>query len=665
MNNPDISLKHALTAVRKTTLIMAIFAAVFILAAFRAHASDTVLTVQKDGVTVKEFSQKELQDIATEEGNKTYSYSAWSNEPEFRMYTGISGPTVKGVLTEADNIFAEITDKCVVSFSADRTVSLTGKQLLNETRYYYPNGGAVDHAAGIIPEYSKNGAVETPAVINLEDGNGMLCVGQTGPSEENDELFLEGLVDPEEPGVINVSTSDAPVCNGVKLLDLKAGSIVFGGTEVTLVTPEPDERICFSMDKSISAGFESPVYNYGPDLFCKPVLNGDDVVVTIKFKVKGYGKQDHSLQTISFSVGDALRVSIDGEIKKSYHLPEEVESIAAAERYSYSAYNTNPTHKTRENVEGIPVESIIKDATGKDVSEFNGNGTIRFTGNDGYTTLFTLNQLFGSERYYFPNEALDCKGEASTADEYEGRQAVPAIIELSGNNTLCIGQTAPNEQNYSEYVDYMLNLGHIDIITSNAKKCDAPAPVISSGSVISPGTAIKFPFPSKENRRDKLYYIVDPAPGEVPGPGDAFYYYGAFHWPEEMINPPVLKSNGKHTISIVLTSYGKIDSTVKTLTYYVSPAVGKPTIKLKAGKKKITVRWSKAANADGYVIYRSTRKKSGYKLIKTIKSGNTVSFVNKKLAKGKKYYYKVRAYRTVGDKNIYGSYSAVKYKKAK
>ncbi|MBQ6501839.1 MAG: fibronectin type III domain-containing protein, partial [Mogibacterium sp.] len=78
-----------------------------------------------------------------------------------------------------------------------------------------------------------------------------------------------------------------------------------------------------------------------------------------------------------------------------------------------------------------------------------------------------------------------------------------------------------------------------------------------------------------------------------------------------------------------------------------------------------TVRWSKAANADGYVIYRSTRKKSGYKLIKTIKSGNTVSFVNKKLAKGKKYYYKVRAYRTVGDKNIYGSYSAVKYKKAK
>ena len=215
MNNPDISLKHALTAVRKTTLIMAIFAAVFILAAFRAHASDTVLTVQKDGVTVKEFSQKELQDIATEEGNKTYSYSAWSNEPEFRMYTGISGPTVKGVLTEADNIFAEITDKCVVSFSSGRTVSLTGKQLINETRYFYPNGDAVDHAAGIVPETSKNGAVETPAVINLEDGNGMLCVGQTGPSEENDELFLEGLVDPEEPGVINVSTSDAPVCNGV------------------------------------------------------------------------------------------------------------------------------------------------------------------------------------------------------------------------------------------------------------------------------------------------------------------------------------------------------------------------------------------------------------------------------------------------------------------
>ena len=665
MNNPDISLKHALTAVRKTTLIMAIFAAVFILAAFRAHASDTVLTVQKDGVTVKEFSQKELQDIATEEGNKTYSYSAWSNEPEFRMYTGISGPTVKGVLTEADNIFAEITDKCVVSFSADRTVSLTGKQLINETRYFYPNGDAVDHAAGIVPETSKNGAVECPAVISIE--NGLLCVGQTGPSEENDELFLEGLIDPEKHGVINISTSDAPKCKSVKLLDLKAGSLVFDGTEVTLDTPEPDEKICYTTDKNTSPGFGCPIYNYGSDKFCKPLLCGDNVQVIVKFRVKGYGKQDSSLQTYAFSVGDALRITIDGETVKSYHLPEDVAAISEAETYTYSGYNTFPNIKSKENVEGIPVKKIVKDATGKDVSEFSGSGTIRFTGTDGYTAVFTFDQLFGSERYFYPNasSATDRKGGAAGADAYEDKQPVPAIIDLSDNNTLMVGQIAPNEQSWPQCVDYMLNLGCIDIVTAPAEKLSAPSPKTASGSVVKPGTAIRFPFPSDENKRDKLYYIVDPAPGEIPGPGDAFYYYAANSWPEELVNPPVLDKNGKHTISLVLTSYGKLDSPVMTLTYYVTPEVGKPAVKLKAGKKRITVKWSKAANANGYVIYRSTKKSSGYKLIKTIKNGNTVSFVNKKLSKGRKYYYKVRAFRTVGDKNIYGSYSAVKYKKAK
>ena len=51
--------------------------------------------------------------------------------------------------------------------------------------------------------------------------------------------------------------------------------------------------------------------------------------------------------------------------------------------------------------------------------------------------------------------------------------------------------------------------------------------------------------------------------------------------------------------------------------------------------------------------------------MKTIKSGKTVKFVNKKLKKGKKYYFKVRAYRTVSGKKVYGSYSAVKAAKAK
>ncbi|MBR3787305.1 MAG: Lyzozyme M1 (1,4-beta-N-acetylmuramidase), partial [Firmicutes bacterium] len=64
-------------------------------------------------------------------------------------------------------------------------------------------------------------------------------------------------------------------------------------------------------------------------------------------------------------------------------------------------------------------------------------------------------------------------------------------------------------------------------------------------------------------------------------------------------------------------------------------------------------------------IYRATSKNGKYKCIKTIKTAKTVTFTNKSLKKGKKYYYKVRAYKKVSGKYKYSSYSTVKYKKAK
>lgn len=67
-------------------------------------------------------------------------------------------------------------------------------------------------------------------------------------------------------------------------------------------------------------------------------------------------------------------------------------------------------------------------------------------------------------------------------------------------------------------------------------------------------------------------------------------------------------------------------------------------------------------NAHGYEIYRSTKKKSGYKKITDTKK---TSYKNKKLKSKKKYYYKVRAYRIVNGKKYYSSYSSVKSVKVK
>ena len=83
------------------------------------------------------------------------------------------------------------------------------------------------------------------------------------------------------------------------------------------------------------------------------------------------------------------------------------------------------------------------------------------------------------------------------------------------------------------------------------------------------------------------------------------------------------------------------------------------------GSKTVNVSWKKVSGASGYEIYRADSKKGTYKKVATIKKGSTVSYKNKKLKKGTTYYYKVRAYRTVGKKKVYSSYSSVVSAKAK
>lgn len=73
--------------------------------------------------------------------------------------------------------------------------------------------------------------------------------------------------------------------------------------------------------------------------------------------------------------------------------------------------------------------------------------------------------------------------------------------------------------------------------------------------------------------------------------------------------------------------------------------------------KTIQITYGQVNGANGYVIYRSTQKDSGFKKIATVKKKKTVQYTDKTCKTGIKYYYKVRAYRTVDGKKKYGSYS--------
>ncbi|MCB6993457.1 S8 family serine peptidase [bacterium 210820-DFI.6.37] len=84
------------------------------------------------------------------------------------------------------------------------------------------------------------------------------------------------------------------------------------------------------------------------------------------------------------------------------------------------------------------------------------------------------------------------------------------------------------------------------------------------------------------------------------------------------------------------------------------PALKAASVKTKKGKGKITLTWSKVSGATGYTVYRYSASKKKYVKKKTLKKR---TYIDKNVKKGKKYSYKVRAYRTVGGKKIYGPYS--------
>lgn len=93
--------------------------------------------------------------------------------------------------------------------------------------------------------------------------------------------------------------------------------------------------------------------------------------------------------------------------------------------------------------------------------------------------------------------------------------------------------------------------------------------------------------------------------------------------------------------------------------------VKKQTAKVKAGKKKLTVTWKKDKNVSGYQIKIATKKNFKGAKTYTVKSYKTYKKVIKKLKAKKKYFVKVRAYKTVGKSKVYGVYSAVRSCKVK
>ena len=79
-------------------------------------------------------------------------------------------------------------------------------------------------------------------------------------------------------------------------------------------------------------------------------------------------------------------------------------------------------------------------------------------------------------------------------------------------------------------------------------------------------------------------------------------------------------------------------------------------VKAKARGTKAIVSWKSAGKGFKYEVYRSTNPTKSFKKVKTAKK---LKVTVKKLKKGKTYYFKVRAFKKVGGKEVYTGYSNV------
>lgn len=88
----------------------------------------------------------------------------------------------------------------------------------------------------------------------------------------------------------------------------------------------------------------------------------------------------------------------------------------------------------------------------------------------------------------------------------------------------------------------------------------------------------------------------------------------------------------------------------------------KPVVAISKKGASVTLKWNKVPQISGYKIFRSQGSSSKWKQIHK-KGANGRSYVNKGLKKGRKYRYKICAYKRIGGKYVYSAYSAVKAKR--
>ncbi len=125
------------------------------------------------------------------------------------------------------------------------------------------------------------------------------------------------------------------------------------------------------------------------------------------------------------------------------------------------------------------------------------------------------------------------------------------------------------------------------------------------------------------------------------------------------------KAPGKVTITVKAAGNSNYKSATKTVTLTVNPKATSISSVKNGKSKNATVKWKKVSGVTGYQIQYSTSNSFKSKTSTTVKGASKVSKTISKLKKGKTYYFRIRAYKTVSGTKYYSAWSGKKSVKIK
>lgn len=612
---------------------------------FAAEENSTAaLSVYDGNQLVKEYSLDDLKAIAAKEGNKKYKYSGYNRNPSFYTFGDPDnektpsredvkeciGPTVEGILADAGISY---TDKQSVTILGNDGY---GQKFIAEDifgeRYYFPNGAGIKNGDGAKAE-NYEGAQVTPAIIDIYDKSPetayvdtVLRFGQKVPNERNNTFFAKYVA---AGGKIIVGDEVSEQWEAVNTPKYNSGTVL-PDTVIEFDTKYVNNKyaagtvyytVAYSNGEIAPNGTEpkagDTIYNYDKYEGINPPTLEEEGIYTIKLKVIGYGLLDSETTTFTYKVKDV--------------------DVAKPEGVVAGGATPNSVELTWNKVESANGYEVLRYDEAK--GEY---GIVASVVDNKYTD----SNLVANKKYKYIVRAilkLDSgqvvygSGQEVSGTAYKAQTVEPPIDDPADENEPPIDNDKPdiNESIETPTLKSVTRKSYNSIqITWNKVEGATGYEINRYDAVSKKGICIDIKggsFTSYTNKNLKT--------------GREYAY---------KIRAYKTQEDGNRVYSDDYSSIKKAKATLS-----------KPSVSLKAGKKSITVKWKKVSGATGYKIYRSTKKSSGYKVVKTIKKGSTVSWKNTKLKKGKKYYYKVKAYRVVDKKNVYSSYSSLKYAKAK